>query len=203
MLCRHKILLGLGNGQKTDPSSLPDKPQELQGEGLRAPPRTWQMPSVVQGQRWSWTLASLSPKLPMGSQDLSCSRAQPHPRAGCRWLPGSRQPRAGRQALASRGEPTPNPPAGGYFYLPSLVSNLPVSKLPFPLRAIFSPRSAVLGRCVGQPAPGLCRAPQPQIVNHSRSLSKQHKALTMGSLPLIITSAYTLGLKYMVRNRSV
>lgn len=109
----------------------------------------------------------------------------------------------GRQALASQGEPTPNPPAGGYFYLPSLVSNLPVSKLPFPLRAIFSPRSAVLGRCVGQPAPGLCRAPQPQIVNHSRSLSKQHKALTMGSLPLIITSAYTLVLKYMVRNRSV
>lgn len=212
--CRHKIPLGLGNGQRTDTSSLPGVPRSFRERvsephsGCCVPLPTLDTADALSGAgRTEGSAMELGLQLDLDFPPSQAANGTPRPllprstapsqgRMGCPWL------RDGRQALALQGEPTPNLSCG-YFYLPSLVSNLPISKLSFPLRAIFSPRSIVLGRCVGQPSPGLCRAPQPPIVNHSPSLSKQHRALTTGSLPLIITSAYTLGLKYMVRNRSV
>lgn len=44
---------------------------------------------------------------------------------------------------------------------------------------------------------------KPQTTNPPPPLGKQLRAPSTGSLPLVITSAHTLGLKHMVRKRSV
>lgn len=129
--------------------------------------------------------------LPQAAQGIPrplLPQAQPHPRAG--QGPGQQAARGRIRAGSSS-----QPPSRWVFLSLFPVSNLPVSQL-FPLRAISSPGSAVSGRCEGSSS-------WPHTINHPPSLSTQHRAPTTGSLPLVITSAHTLGLKYMVRNRSV
>lgn len=170
------------------PFCWPERHQELGGGSgshggcwVPSPPHTGQVPSAVQGelkgQGWSTSCPGDPPTPPAPEHS---------PIPGQHGLQGSKQPGAG----SGQGAP-PSLAAGGYFYLaPTCLFPCSFPSGHFPLLA------AVSGRCEGSSS-------WPHIRNHPPSLSKQLRAPTTGSLPLVITSAHTLGLKYMVRNRSV
>lgn len=122
-----KSLWGRGAGRGQTPSLSPEKPQELQGEGFRAP--WWVLGPPPHpghsrchqrwGWAWSWTLVSLSPKLPMGSQDPSC----PHhsPMLGQDGLSMAPRQQAGTGIM---GGPDPQPRSGWVFLSPILSLKL-------------------------------------------------------------------------------
>lgn len=107
----------MGRGQTPPPGQRSTRSSKARGSephgGCWVPLPTL-VPSAGQGelkgQRWSWTLAALSHKLPRGSQDPSCPKHSPIPGQGK--VRGSKQPGAGSGQGAA-----PSLPAAGYFCL--------------------------------------------------------------------------------------